>query len=71
MSDKNEMKLIADCHGVPEVNLTTALGFCTMNSLIESLESLERAHELVASLKVEVFPGALQTEQKIRNGEKL
>ena len=56
------MELIADCHGVTEVNLTTALGFCSMTS---SIETLERAHELVTCLSVEVFPGALQTEQKI------
>ena len=36
-----------------------------MTSSIESLERPERAHELVTSLSVEVFPGALQTEQKI------
>ena len=65
MSDKSGMELVADCHGVTEVNLTTALGFCSMTSSIESLERLERANELVASLSVEVFPGALQTEQKI------
>ena len=65
MSDKNEMKMIADCHGVTEVNLTTALGFCSMTSSIESLERLERAHELVTSLSVEVFPGAMQTDQNI------
>ena len=65
MSDNNEMELIADCHGVTEVNLTTALGFCSMTSSIESLERLERAHELVTSLSVEVFSGALQTKQKI------
>ena len=65
MSDKNEIELIADCHGVTEVNMTTALGFCTMTSSIESLECLERAHELVTYLSVEVFPGALQTEEKI------
>ena len=65
MSDKSGMELIADCHGVTEVNLITALGFCSMTSSIESLERLERAHELVTSLSVEVFPGALQTEQKI------
>ena len=63
MSDKSGMKLIADCHGVTEVNLITALGFCSMTSSIESLERLERAHGLVTSLSV--FPGALQTEQKI------
>ena len=65
MSDKSGMELVADCHGATEVNLTTALGFCSMTSSIESLERLERAHELVTSLSLEVFPGALQTEQKI------
>ena len=65
MSDKSGMELIADCHGVTEVNLITALGFCSMTSSIESLERLERAHELVTSLSVEVFSVALQTEQKI------
>ena len=50
MLDKNEMELIADCHGVTEVNLTTALGFCSMTSSIQSLERLERAHEEVTSL---------------------
>ena len=65
MADKSGMELIADCHGVTEVNLITALGFCSMTSSIESLERLERAHELLTSISVEVFPGALQTEQKI------
>ena len=65
MSDKSAMELVADCHGVTDVNLITALGFCSMTSSIESLERLERDHELVTSLSVEVFPGALQTEQKI------
>ena len=65
ISDKNEMELNADCHGVTEVNLITALGFCSMTSSIEPLERLERAHGLVTSLSVEMFPGALQTEQKI------
>ena len=65
MSDKSGMELVADSHGVTDVNLTTALGFCSMTSSIESLEHLERAHELVTSLGVEVFPGALQTEQNI------
>ena len=65
MSDKSGMELIADCHGVKEVNLITALGFYSMTSSIESLERLERAHGLVRSLSVEVFRGALQTEQKI------
>ena len=65
ISDKSAMELVADCHGVTDVNLITALGFCSMTSSIESLERLERAHELVTSLSVEIFPGALQTEQKI------
>ena len=65
MSDKSGMELVADCHGVTDVNLTTAMGFCSMTSSIESLERLERAHVLVTSLDVEKFPGALQTEQKI------
>ena len=66
MSDKSAMELVADCHGVTDLNLTTALVFCSMTSSIESLERpLERAHELVTSLSVELFPGALQTEQKI------
>ena len=59
------MELIADCHRVTEVISTTALGFYSMTSSIESLDRLERAHGLVTSLSVEVFPGTLQTEQKI------
>ena len=65
MSDKNEMEMIADCHGVTEVNLKITLGFCSMTSSSESSECLERAYELVTSLSVEVFPGALKTKQKI------
>ena len=38
------MELIADYHGVTEVNLITALRFYSMTSSIESLEGLERAH---------------------------
>ena len=59
------MELIADCHGLTEVNLITALSFCSMNSSIESLERLERAYGLVTSLSVKVFSGALQMEQEI------
>ena len=65
MSDKSDMELIADCHGLTEVNLITASGFYSMTSSVESLERLEHAHGLVMSLSVEVFPGALQSEQKI------
>ena len=35
MSEKNDMELIADFHGATEVNLMTALGFCSMISSIE------------------------------------
>ena len=65
MSDMSGMELIADFHGVTEVNLITALGFCSMTSSIESLKRLGRNHGLVTSLSMEVFPGALQTMQKI------
>ena len=57
MWDKNGMELIGQ--------LQNSLEFCSMTSSIESLERLERAHGLVTFLSVEVFPGALQTEQKI------
>ena len=40
------------------------MGFYSKTSSIESLKRLERAHELVTALGVEVFPGSLQTEQK-------
>ena len=36
-----------------------------MTSSIESPERLERVHDSVTALSVEVFPGSLQTEQKI------
>ena len=65
MSDKSEIKLIAKCRGVTEKNLMTALRFYSMVSSIESLERLEHSHELVTSLSVQVFPEALQTEQKV------
>ena len=53
------MELIAYWHGVTDVNLTNALEFYSMVSSVESLKHLERAHELVTSLCMEVFPGAL------------
>ena len=40
-----------------KVNLITALGFSSMTRSIESVERIERAHELVTTLNVEVFPG--------------
>ena len=39
MPDKNKMELIADCHGVTEVNVMTALGFYSVVSSIESLNA--------------------------------
>ena len=63
------MESIADCHGVTELNLITALGFYSMTSSIESLERLERAHGLVTSLSVEVFPGALENEMNLKDSK--
>ena len=40
MSHKSGLEFIADCHGVTQVNLITALGFCSMTSSMESLEYL-------------------------------
>ena len=48
-----------------KVNLITALGFYSMTRSIVSVVRIERAHELVTTQSVEVFPGSLQTEQKI------
>ena len=64
MKAKTETELIADFHGGTEVNLVTALGFYSMFGSLESLLNLEQKHEMVTALSVEVFPGALQTEQK-------
>ena len=56
MSDTSGMQLVADCHGVTEVNLITALELYSMTSSIEALEPLERAYELLKALSMEVFP---------------
>ena len=64
MKARTETELIADCHGGTEVNLVTALGFYIMCSSLESLLNLERRHEMVTVISVEVFPAVLQTEQK-------
>ena len=69
--DRSEIKLVADCHGTTEVNLITTLDFYTRTSSIESLKRLEGALELVTALSAEAFPGAVQTEEKIKVGEKL
>ena len=71
ISGKSEMELIANCHGVTEVNLITALGFYSTTSSIDSLESLEPALGLVTSLSVVVLTGALQREQKIRGWQEV
>ena len=64
MKARTETELIADCHGGTEVNLVTALGFYSMFSSLESLLNLEKGHEMVTAISVDVFPGVLQTEQK-------
>ena len=64
MKARTETELIADCHGGTDVNLVTALGFYSMFSSLESLLNLEKKHEMVTAISVEVFPGVLQTEQK-------
>ena len=64
MKARTETELIADCHGGTEVNLVTALGFCSMFSSLGSLLNLEQRHEMVTAISVEVFPGVLHIEQK-------
>ena len=64
MKAKTETELIADCHGGTKVNIVTALGFYSMFVSLESLWNIEQKHEMVTAISVEVFPGALQTEQK-------
>ena len=68
--DRSEIKLVADCHEATtalsvatEVNLVIALRFYSMTNSIESLERLERAHELVTALSVEVSSVYLQTTE--------
>ena len=45
MKKKTETELIADCHGVTEVNLVPALGLYSMFGSLESLLNLEQEHE--------------------------
>ena len=52
------------------MNLSTALGFYSMTSSMESLERLERAHGLVTSLSVEVLPGAYRRSRKLEVDER-
>ena len=70
MSDKSAMELVADCHGVTDVNLITALGFCSMTSSIESLERLERAHELVTSSAWRYSLEHYRQSKRLEAGEK-
>ena len=62
MKAKTETQLIADWHVGTEVNLVTALGFYSMFGSLESLLNLEKKHEMVTIIRVEVFPGVLQNE---------
>ena len=62
MKAKIETELIADCHGGTKMNLATALGFHSMFGFLESLLNLEKKHEMVTAISVEVVPGVLQTE---------
>ena len=61
---KDRNGTVADCHGVAEVNLVTALGFYSMFGSLESLLNQEQKHEMVTANSVEVVPGVLQTEEK-------
>ena len=63
MKARTETELIADCHGGTEVNLVTALGFYSIFGSLESLLNLEKKHEMVTAISLEVFPGVLLTEQ--------
>ena len=72
MSDKSEMKLIADCHGATEVNLVFALGFYSMTGSAESLKGLERSHELVdlhTEQKIGSWQEALENEMNLKHNE--
>ena len=64
MKARTQTELIADCHGGTEVNLVTALGYCSMFGSLESKLNLEQRHVMVTAISVELFPGVLQTEQK-------
>ena len=64
MKAKTGTDLIGDCHVGTEVNLVTALGFYSMFGSLDSLLNLERKHEMVTAISVEVLSGVLQTEQK-------
>ena len=54
MKAKTETELIADLHGGTEVNLVTALGFYSIFGSLESLLYLEKKHEKVTTISVEV-----------------
>ena len=46
------------------MNLVTVLGFYSMFGSLESLLNLKQKHEMVTTIRVEVFPGFLQTKKK-------
>ena len=64
MKAKTETELIAECHGGTELNLLVALGLCRMFGSLESLLNQEQQNEMVTAIRVEVFLGELQPEQK-------
>ena len=66
METRMETDLIAE----EPRNLVTALGFCSMFGSLESLLNLEQRHEMVIAISVEVFPGVLQTEQKMEGSDR-
>ena len=71
MSDRSENELAAGCPGVTEVNFITALGFYSITNSIESVERLERAHELRIALSVEVSRSHCRLNKKLEAREKL
>ena len=65
MKTRRETELIEGFHGGTEVNLVTALGFnCIFGSLESLLNLQQKKREMVTATGEELFPGALQTEQK-------
>ena len=65
------MQIVAECYANTTVNIATAQGFFSTMCSLQSLEMLESEHHLVTALKVESWPGALQTIQKHIRGWKI
>ena len=64
MKVKKKTELFADCYEGTEVNLVTALGFFSMFGSLGSLLNLEKKHEMVRAISVDVFPGVLQRSRR-------